>query len=151
MKTVLGEEIDLFRMNIIWEPTLSPFEKALLLDIEFKCRLSHEASTESNKTIGIRLGREKPLAPEHISSSLSGMVKKGWLAREKYFGLTQRRFILSEQTICMLKNKYIDWYYLRVKKYGLPPMTMEELASRVGRKSLEKYLPKLQSEGLIKD
>jgi hypothetical protein len=151
MKIKQGEEIELFTYNIIWEPELSPFEKILLLDLQYKCRLIHEASTESNKTIGIRLGREKAMTPEHISYSLSGIAKKGWCVREQFYGLTQRFYKISEQTVCMITMEYIDWYYLRVGKFKLPKMTVEELQKRIGKTVLDKHLPRLINEGLINE
>jgi len=138
-------------LNIIWEPTLSPFEKILLLDLQYKCRLRHKASTESNKTIGIRLGRDKAITPEHISFSLSGIAKKGWCVREQFYELTQRFYKISEQTVCMITMEYIDWYYHRVGEFKLPKMTVEELQKIVGKTVLDKHLPRLINEGLINE
>jgi DNA-binding MarR family transcriptional regulator len=147
-KDSLGIETPLYPGNILWEPTLSDPEKILLFEIQYKCRLSKGASTESNTTMGLRLSK----SPDTINSLIGSMEKKGWIKRIKdYREKTQRQIILTPQSISMITKPFINWYCERVGKFAYPPFTKKELETIVNRKDLENYLPILIQKGWIKD
>lgn len=139
---------DLYTGNIMDEPLLSDAEKVLLFQIQYKCRLSKEASTESNTTIGIRAGK----GPDRVNSILGNIEKKGFIKRvldltEK----TQRRIELTPQTISLITKPFKEWYFDRVGVFNYPPLSKRELEVRVSRKELEELLPMLIQRGMIKD
>ncbi len=142
------EEIKLYPHNIFWEPGLSDAEKILLFEIQYKCRLAKESSTESNKTMGIRLSKSS----DTINTILGSLEKKEWIIRRKdYFEVTQRRILLTEKSLSLIQNPFLDWYPIRVGKFAYPPLTKRELSTRVNSKELEDALPKLIRKGMIAD
>jgi len=148
MKDNLGFEHPLFIRNINWEPDLTPKEKSLLQDIEFKCRLQKEASTESNKTIGLRLS----MRPDEVSKLLRSLEKKGWIKRIRdYRETSQRRIERTDKMISLIKQPFINWYLERVGKYAYPPLTKEELISRANKKEIEENFELLIERGWIKN
>lgn len=144
----IGIEYKLFPQNIIWEPTLTDIEKILLIEIQYKSRLSKEASTESNKTMGTRLNK----SPDTINSILGSLEKKGWIRRIKDFReRSQRRIELSPQSISLITKPFIEWYVERVGKFAYPPISKDELEIRIGRVKLKKYINQFSANGWIKD
>lgn len=148
MKDNLGIETKLFPGNIIDEPSLSDAEKVVLHQLQYRFRLSKEASTECNKTIGLRANKSQDTA----NTILASLEKKGMIyrikdSREK----TGRRIEPTPITISLITKPFINWYLDRVGKFAYPPMTKEQLEVTVGRKDLEEILPYLIEKKWIKD
>lgn len=148
MKDKLGIETQKFPGNIMDEPSLSDAEKVVLYQLQYKFRLSKEASTESNKTIGIRANKSQ----DRANGILASLDKKGMIyrikdPREK----TGRRIEPTPITISLITKPFINWYLDRVGKFAYPPMTKEQLEVVVGQKDLEKILPYLIEKKWIED
>jgi hypothetical protein len=146
-KDKYGLETELFILNINWEPTLSDPEKILLLDIQYKCRLPKGACTESNKTIGKRLGK----SADTINRLAGSLHKKRFTKNIKDLTeISQRRIELTEVTEFMISNPFPVWYCERVGKFAYPPMTEKQLKTIINNHQLKKNLPKMIKQGLIK-
>lgn len=147
MKDRFGET-KLYPGNIMDEPSLSDAEKVLLYQIQFKCRLSKEASTESNETMGIRSGKKK----DTVLRLIGKLEKKGWINRlEDKIESTHRQIVLTPKAISLITKPFIYWYLDRVGKFSYPPLTKKHLATIINRKDLERNLPELIQRGWIKD
>jgi DNA-binding MarR family transcriptional regulator len=147
-KDNLGFETKLYPGNIMDEPSLSDAEKIVLFQLQFRCRLSKEASTESNKTIGLRASK----SPDRANSILSSLENKEWIKRiADYREKTQRRIQLTPKSISLITKPFMSWYLDRVGKFAYPPLSKNELEVRVNRKELEDNLPFLIQKGWIRD
>ncbi len=146
-KDKYGIETKLYPGNIMDEPSLSDAEKVILFQLQFRCRLSKEASTESNKTIGLRATK----SPDRANSILSSLEEKEWINRiTDYREKTQRRIELTPKAISLITKPFLNWYLDRVGKFAYPPLSKEELEVRVNREELEENLPFLiQKEWII--
>lgn len=132
MKDRFGET-KLYPGNIMDEPSLTDAEKVLLSQIQFKCRLSKGASTESNRTMGFRATKSS----DRINEILGSLEDKGWITRIKDYGeITQRRIELTPKAITLITKPFINWYLDRVGKFAYPSLSKEHLASLVNRKDL---------------
>lgn len=147
-KDSLGLEYKTYPGNIMDEPSLSDAEKVVLFQIQFRCRLSKEASTESNKTIGLRASK----SPDRANSILVSLEEKEWIYRIKdYSEKSQRRIELTPKAISLITKPFMSWYLDRVGKFAYPPLSKKELEVRVNRNDLEENLPILIQKGWIKD
>jgi hypothetical protein len=124
---------DLYDRNVDWEPTLSDFEKLLLCHIIFRSRLSKEACTESNATIGRVLNK----SPDRVSKVISELVSKEWIKNNtNYSEGANRRLELTGKTICMVKNEFKVWYLIRLVDFNYPPFKERHLKSLINEADL---------------
>lgn len=146
MKDQFGIETKLFDNNIFWEKSLSDAESIVLNEIQYKCRLSKGACTESNKTIGLRIRK----SPDTVSDIISRLVAKGWINYEQDTSeRSQRRITLTRKSIALITNEFADWYLIKVGKFADPNrpendktlLTQEELRAIIGDKKLKRIPP----------
>jgi hypothetical protein len=133
--------------NVDWEPTLADFEKLLLCHIIYRSRLSKEACTESNATIGMILKK----SADRVSEVLSILESKDWIKRKIYqddSGNTHRIIKISSKTLDMISREFKDWYILRVGDYAYPSMTEKHLKSLVSEKDLISIKEKSRLTGI---
>jgi hypothetical protein len=138
-----------FVLNINWEPTLSDSEARLLGNLQYTCRLSKGASTESNTTIANRVCKS---APESVNRLLKCLKDDNWIIRiSDPKEVTQRRIVLTKQTIMLITEEFKDWYIWRCQNTKFPFLTEEDLKTRIGIEHQEASLSLYYKNGWIKD